>query len=116
MSMDRISRQVGGAPTEAILFMSSMIELFAPMDWKGTARWGSLSMDRIFVLHLSGTYVSHTTDQDNSTDMSVCLFEPGRVAASSMIDHYCNLDYLSILLLRPYLTFASVDSYPIVAG
>lgn len=34
MSMDRISRQVGGAPTEAILFMSSMIELFASSDGK----------------------------------------------------------------------------------
>lgn len=34
MAMDRIRRQGGGAPTDAVLFIPSMIEFFSPSDGK----------------------------------------------------------------------------------
>jgi hypothetical protein len=86
--------------------MSSMIELFAPMDRKETAGCGLVdhcrSSCRIFFLAslINREHTCRTLHLGNSTDRSVCLFEQGRVAASSMMDH-CNLDYLPILTVLP---------------
>lgn len=114
MAMNRIRGQGGGGggtPTGAILFIPSMIELFAPSDGKGTVV--SLLINRILSLYLSVEYVEHTRQGDNSTDLTISLLSLWRVAASSWKSG-------PLVLLFIYQTYihilASVDNCQIMAG